>query len=321
MRNRLAKYIEQLLIQHECVTIPSIGGFILEHSPAEWDATKNVAYAPGVAIRFNGALLHHDGLLIEHYALSLGISLRRAKLELEEDVRLLRQEILRTQSYRLEGIGTLALGASGQMLFSPAPSSYISQAYYGLSSVLTPQRGATATSHEDKGLQAKPSRDFLIRIPKRLMAYAGSAAVLVLVAMLPLSLWHSGEQPSYPASFVPSQPAVPSTAMTAPVSAPTPKPQEAPKAPVSEPIETKATSRWITPEPGCYYLIIGSERKRAIAESYFERFGKQFPDMQILEGEKVFRISAATFSTQADAYRLLNKLKASDVDAWVYAHK
>ena len=86
MNSRLAEQISYLLLRHEYVVVPQLGGFIREKLPASYDRSKHLAYPPSAELHFNAEMTHSDGLLEERYALLLGLSLRRARLVLEEEV-------------------------------------------------------------------------------------------------------------------------------------------------------------------------------------------------------------------------------------------
>ena len=87
MNYRLAEQITFLLLRHHYVVVPQLGGFIREVLPASYNADKAIAYPPSAELHFNQELTHSDGLLEERYALLLGLSLRRARLVLEEEVK------------------------------------------------------------------------------------------------------------------------------------------------------------------------------------------------------------------------------------------
>lgn len=64
----LEAIIGNLLIQHNCVIVPSFGGFVAQRVPAQIDASKGVFSAPRKSVLFNKQLLQNDGLLIASYA-------------------------------------------------------------------------------------------------------------------------------------------------------------------------------------------------------------------------------------------------------------
>lgn len=115
MNSRLAEQISYLLLRHEYVVVPQLGGFIREKLPASYDRSKHLAYSPSAELHFNSEMTHSDGLLEERYALLLGLSLRRARLVLEEEVSQLRHQLIQQGTYHLSGIGELQLSREGHL--------------------------------------------------------------------------------------------------------------------------------------------------------------------------------------------------------------
>ena len=56
--------IGDLLLQHNCVIVPSFGGFVAQRTPAKIDSTKGVIIPPRKSVLFNKQLINNDGLLI-----------------------------------------------------------------------------------------------------------------------------------------------------------------------------------------------------------------------------------------------------------------
>ena len=65
-------YIEELigdlLLRHNCVVIPTFGGFVAGQTPAVFDAQKGSITPPRKSLLFNKQLINNDGLLIAAYA-------------------------------------------------------------------------------------------------------------------------------------------------------------------------------------------------------------------------------------------------------------
>lgn len=305
MHNRLAQYTEEALLRHECVTLPSIGGFILEHCPAAWDKDRHIVYAPHVEVRFNEALTHHDGILIEQYALGEGISLRRAKLELEQDIQGLKQELLRAHRYRISGVGVLALSSNGRLEFTPNPSPMIQHAYYGLGAIMTPLRQGLSASE-----QKKTDVDYIqIRIPRKAARYTVAASVLAVLIGLPLAMWQPTKD-TFSASVAPSPREVSRVVERVRT--------EVKQIQQETPREEQQESVWISPEAEHYYLIIGTEKHRSNAEGYIKLYQERFPKLRILEGKKLYRISAETFTSREQAQAQQRALAKDGISSWIY---
>lgn len=313
MDNKLIRSLHKLLVEHDCVVVPQLGAFIREQLPARQDGARRVLYPPTTTIRFNEALQSQDGLLLSDYCASLALSQRRAKLELEQDVRILRNELVRQRSLRLEGVGTLHLSAEGRLSFVPMPSEQVGHLYYGLHSVAMVDGAAIEREQlaEPQSFLHESDSHIHLRISKQSLRYSAVAAVILFLIALPLTLWRPAI-PSYEASFVPNEKVM--EKMIAEVRS-TDKP------------ETKATdpspkeNYWQEPEVGKYYVIVGTERRRDIAERYISLYAERFPGLKVLEQKRVYRISVATFATSEEAEALRRDLAKQGGGAWVYKHK
>ena len=116
--NRLISHIERSISIHKCVVVPSLGGFVAELLPACYDRDDNLIYPPKEELRFNAALSLRDGILEDSYARAYGISHRRARVMLDDDVRTLRAELVRAGRVSLEKMGELTLNPEGQISYS-----------------------------------------------------------------------------------------------------------------------------------------------------------------------------------------------------------
>ena len=63
----LARHIEILLLEHDCVVIPGIGGFITNAEEARFLEQEWQMMPPYRTVRFNQALKSNDGLLVQSY--------------------------------------------------------------------------------------------------------------------------------------------------------------------------------------------------------------------------------------------------------------
>lgn len=66
--NIVSEAIAQLLMRHNCVIIPTLGGFIGNYEPSKILPHANKIIPPSKSILFNANLVNNDGLLIQHIA-------------------------------------------------------------------------------------------------------------------------------------------------------------------------------------------------------------------------------------------------------------
>ena len=64
----LARHIELLLLEHDCVIVPGLGGFIANHADARYTGDEEHLFLPPYrTIGFNQQLQVNDGLLVQSY--------------------------------------------------------------------------------------------------------------------------------------------------------------------------------------------------------------------------------------------------------------
>ena len=312
MNSRLAEQISYLLLRHEYVVVPQLGGFIREQLPASYDRVKRLAYPPSAELHFNSEMTHSDGLLEERYALLLGLSLRRARLVLEEEVSQLRHQLIQQGSFHLAGIGEIRLTREGQLTFSPdatAPATSASAyGYAPLSLPTLPQadRAPRPSSYD--------SRYISLRLSKRALGYA-AVIVIALLALLPWGNKVETEQ-HYQAGFTPSTEVARQLFGDAPKKA-EPTAQEAtPK---------QGTIQWSSEQDGRYYIIIATERTEERINTYATQTRSTLPEATLTALRsprgRTIRLALTSFDTSAEAYTYLNKLVKeypTHRSAWVF---
>ena len=257
-------------------------------------------------------MTHSDGLLEERYALLLGLSLRRARLVLEEEVSQLRHQLIQQGSFHLAGIGEIRLTREGQLTFSPDASAPATSAsaygYAPLSLPTLPQadRAPRPSSYD--------SRYISLRLSKRALGYA-AVIVIALLALLPWGNKVETEQ-HYQAGFTPSTEVARQLFGDAPKKA-EPTAQEAtPK---------QGTIQWSTEQDGRYYIIIATERTEERINTYATQTRSTLPEATLTALRsprgRTIRLALTSFDTSAEAYTYLNKLvKEYPIhrSAWVF---
>ena len=63
----LSRHIESLLLVHNCVIVPNLGGFVAQNCPARYVKEEQLFLPPYRNIAFNPSLQMNDGLLAQSY--------------------------------------------------------------------------------------------------------------------------------------------------------------------------------------------------------------------------------------------------------------
>jgi len=132
MELRIDSYINQLLFHHNCVIIPSFGGFVGNYKGAEIHPTQHIFSAPSKQLVFNKNLVTNDGLLANFIVQEDHITYQEALDIIDKDVFRIKHLLLSGEKVMLQSIGFLKLDVEKNIQFSPSASVNYSPASFGL---------------------------------------------------------------------------------------------------------------------------------------------------------------------------------------------
>ena len=130
----LARHIEVLLLENDCVIVPGLGGFIAHHKSAEFKDSANVFCPPLRTIGFNPQLTINDGLLAQSYMQSYDTDFPDASRKIESVVSQIKESLYKNGQAELDNIGTLYYTMAGMYGFEPYQNTFFSPSLYGLGS-------------------------------------------------------------------------------------------------------------------------------------------------------------------------------------------
>lgn len=133
LMQKLAGYIQDLLIDHECVIIPGFGGFVTSFKPAFYDRVSNKFFPPSKAVSFNSKLTHNDGLLCQQIMKHEHKNFSEATDNVATAVQHARKK-LEVESLYFKGIGTLIQNENSILVFEPERENGLLKTSYGLAS-------------------------------------------------------------------------------------------------------------------------------------------------------------------------------------------
>lgn len=129
----LAKHIELLLLHHDCVIVPGLGGFIANHAEARYtDEDEHLFLPPYRTIGFNQQLQVNDGLLVQSYMAAYDTSYPSAHLQMEQDLEKMMRILDLTGKYELENIGTLQKDLHQNISLTAMEPGALTPSLYGL---------------------------------------------------------------------------------------------------------------------------------------------------------------------------------------------
>ena len=110
-------YISELLFEHDCVIIPSFGGFVARAASAHFAKTGNMLLPPSKSIVFNKNLANNDGLLAGHIMQKENASYQQATAIIENFVTHCKQQLETQKRFELSGLGVLYKSVENTILF------------------------------------------------------------------------------------------------------------------------------------------------------------------------------------------------------------
>lgn len=207
--NYLAKHIETLIWQHECIIVPQFGGFVTQVQGTYTTDAGNSFMPPMRTVGFNDKLSGNDGILVYSYMETYGLNETEAKRMLQTDILEMREQLLHRGSYDLGRIGRLEQDEDGEIHFIPN-NGCIAPEFYGLEALdfpLLPQDAEAAPAPEPtmaekpvaESEESKEEKEHItLHINRRALHTALSVAAAILLFFLvstPVNtnLWNRNE--------------------------------------------------------------------------------------------------------------------------------
>lgn len=146
----LAKHIEYLLLDNDCVVVPDLGGFIAHSQSAHYEEAEGLFFPPTRTIGFNPQLTMNDGMLVQSYMQAYHTDFPDATRKIEMTVNQLKEQLYDEGIVEFHGIGTLRYNIYGMYEFEPNESGALSPSLYGLDSFSIPLLTEEVVSEVEK---------------------------------------------------------------------------------------------------------------------------------------------------------------------------
>lgn len=337
---RIGDILEQALLLHDCVVLPTIGAFIVEQTPPLYDKDLNVITPAGQRISFNASLVDRDGILDSCYARTLGLSVRRARLVVDSDVTVIRHQLYQSGSLTIgSNLGTLALQESGELLFTPVQErqglrSIHSYGLYPQSCLLPAVAPVDHTATEPASETKSDRKYWTVRINRTAANWAAAGAICFL-CLLPIS---SDSNPDrYSAGFVPygwldeASVVTPEQKQAKPSIALAPKAETQEEIVSATPEHAASSSLVITHDEalqqGSHAVVVGvfkgpKRAERFIEEVTADQTQTEGVSLQIVqESSRCLVIAGISTSEEraGELRRSVSALSDSFAGAWIYA--
>lgn len=344
----LSRHIESLMLKHDCVIVPNLGGFVTQYVPARRVDDEQLFLPPCRSVGFNPQLNLNDGLLVQSYMQAYDTNYPETVKLIDDAVQQLKDKLREDGEYELSGIGRLTLGIGGKYDFSPYESGVLSPELYGLDAVTVPtiaqkrkeeEKEESVINKAKKKVNVKRTeKNYTISINRELVNYVAAAIVAVFFYCLwvtPLNNTPQSEQQtasvvyeqlfnsnakankaatvSKPCNAQPV--ATNNTVATAAPNALAPTTQ-----PKAEMTQEGATQQTTTVSKGNYTLVLASAIEENNATIYAAKLKKEgMPDAAPYKKGKMVRVVYGSYPTESAAQEALHKMHKHQAfaDAWV----
>lgn len=345
----LARHIELLLLEHDCVIVPGLGGFIANHTEAQYTGDEEHLFLPPYrTIGFNQQLQVNDGLLVQSYMTAYDTSYPAANLQMEKDLENMMQELEMKGEYVLENVGTIKKGLNENISFIAPETGALTPSLYGLYSyemkslqhvikekdIERNLQAAAAMHIAQKETAAKVETEkqetkqngVVIRINRHWLDVGISAAAAVVLFFC--FSYMAMNQPSNNAdTVVASFPTMEKVAVKA--NTPAAKPAEAP-AKEKVATETPAKAEPVKAEPakaepakksGRYAIVLATYVSQDNAERFIKTLAKEgLGEGRYVKNGKVSRVLYSEYANEATAQEALSRFRKENsafAEAWI----
>ena len=178
---KIETYISELLYRHECVIVPSLGGFITNYRSAQIHPVSHTFLPPSKTIRFNVKLQKSDGLLCNYIADCEGISFEDAQKKVAHFSNQIQNNLTHKKEAQINGVGLLTKESNGLISFEPDQSvNYLLDAF-GLQEIQSPAILRKTKKQSIPSQVASKARN--IHTKKSLINWRVAAVILPLIGL------------------------------------------------------------------------------------------------------------------------------------------
>lgn len=207
----LAKHIETLLVKHNCVVVPGLGGFVTQVQPAHYDEQDGCFVPPKRSVTFNSILSNNDGLLVERYQQYERMTYYTATQHIAEQVAELKKRVEEDGQVELVGIGALSANGAYGMKFTPKESGLMTPDLYALEPVfaepahtqketIAPATPAAALTNEEES-----KKYYVLRLNKKIVNSVAAAVMCIMFYFLVIPTGNITDAGPHMASMFPTQ--------------------------------------------------------------------------------------------------------------------
>lgn len=348
--NILAKHIESLLLENDCVIVPGLGGFVASYVSARLVEDEGIFLPPHRQVGFNPLLQINDGLLVQSYMLAYDVNFPEATAIINEAVNVIKADLQNKGEMEIGSVGRLRLGIDGRYDFTPNEAGILSPELYALDalplSALAEISNQTLEETDSQSIEdneegeetnEETGKTYTLRINRYVVHYAAAAVIALVFYILWATPITQAPSQSQLASFLPtlqqvgihkqSQKPVKATAQvrqtTPAAQAQAPATQEqTPTAQDAQPAATDNATDNATANFQGFTLVLASRVAPAGAARLCEKLAEAgFAGAQVYQNKYSTSVVFGRFASREEAKAQLNNLRGQSEyfkDAWIY---
>ncbi len=129
---RVERHIADLLLEHDCISIPGLGGLVAQHFRSEINPGTHILRPPSKRISFHEGLTANAHLLVTRISDAERISLAKANDAIDNLVKDWQMTLAEGDSVKLDGIGRIYQDKKGAVCFNQSLESNFDLNAFGL---------------------------------------------------------------------------------------------------------------------------------------------------------------------------------------------
>jgi hypothetical protein len=304
------KYIRELLMIHDCVILPGLGGFIANYKHAELQPNQQVILPPSKQILFNPNLVHNDGLLYSHVSMRSEYGYKDVQSMADGYVNRILRETDRGSKFNLDDLGYFYVDAEKKLQFAADVKTNLLTASYGLPPIQYQVFETRRISETRKYRSVPPGVEPVARRQRtrRFVMTAAAACLAAALVVIPIRTGYFSEARLDITERTQSIPAVPSHEG---------KVEQLPAFEINTPATSQATIIPVT-----YSVIVGSFKEFGNARQLRNNLVQQGYEARILAGDNAFfRVSAGHSTLREAACAIMSDVRSRGYDsAWMLSN-
>jgi nucleoid DNA-binding protein/cell division septation protein DedD len=319
LKKILIKHIIELLKNHECVTIPNFGGFILK--PVSAGIQNNVLSPPHKQIGFNKSLLQDDGLLTGAIMGSESLDYLKAQNEVNKFSNSINFSLKRDGEYALEGIGKFFMTDAGMIKFQATSNAHLDKNSFGFQNLTVQPIVRDVIAEKKKNIAEQKTKKINAIAPVKKYQAVLAIVTLLMTGIFALMLTDTHikgtkiENANFLSILFPAdtQMVTPTRTSSTIAEMRTAPPREELAVPSFEFL--KINNQNI---PSGYFVVVGSYASLTNAERMEkELFAKGYDSYISESGNGFFRVTVFASGSYIDAAQKLEAMKKENQDYWL----